>query len=63
MYGDVLDSLKVGDSFEVECPQEKMPNQRKRQRVSVAICRHAALTGKKFTTRKTMAGVRIWRVA
>ena len=63
MYGDVLDALKVGDSFEVECPKEKEENRKKRQQVSVAIARHAARAGKKFMSRKTRNGVRVWRIA
>ena len=63
MYGDVLDALHVGDSFEVECPQEKEPNSRKKQQVWQAITYHAKKTGKKFTSRKTMAGIRVWRIA
>ena len=52
-------SMEVGDSFELACGEDLVAMNRVRTAASVYGTRHK----KKFQTRRTEAGIRVWRTA
>ena len=57
-----FDEMKVGDSFFIDLPVDKIEARRLRTTFSAMACAQRKKNGHRFTSRSIDGGLRIWRI-